>query len=664
MLFYFIIQLALILSICHSSVAYGMENITNTQLGIPLIIQEHSDYLKMLANNRQADFHKNPLKWSDDSLVTQDELNGFAETYQPNFDYNQLSLDALMDTACFHDYFQMQLPTQCLENVLYDNIKTNQLKEEEIESLASRWQRSLTSLLVKDKRLDVQLLKAYSDSIIANEKNINNRQKHSTEELLFLNDTTKIYGAYTLPWFTIVKGSPRFTVLLVKDGKNNTIQKEINVPDKYYLNNSNNITIHPNGLCAIVRYYDRERDYRPLFDIIDLTSQDTMPVWDTSQVAIKAKASHACCFGKDKVYAAACNDNEQIFLKSIALDNKQEEEITILDNPFKQEIAAIASNEDGSCIVVATQHTLFVVKNNGKDIKTIVSDKFNVGKHGIQQLSLNNNGTLLCIVTGGHPWRDYDVPAHVYLWNLAIDDDSSLIDITNQLQGNLDLHNQHDMVSSKKSCLVNVANLQWNRDDSLLFLECGYRYQCLNSSGPAGKQYAFICPSTYNCWSERNIRKNRSIVNSADNEKTIVEDSSGWLRQTKLLEWCDDNMRDALRYFNPNPNGPDDKKLSAMIILNKIIEEQSDIIQLNRRDTKIYKKNIPDAIKLMLAKLLSTKRQVLLLFEKNVSALSSIKVTLYQWSVHSKNFLRIHQKKLGCGLGIMMLAIALGKFCR
>ena len=565
-----------------------------------------------------------------------------------------------MAATCFHDYFQMQLPTQSLENVLYSNIKTSKLKEEEIECLASKWQHSLASLFVKDKRLEVQLLKAYSDSIIANEQNItNNTQKHSREELLFLNDTTKIYGAYTIPWFTIVKGCPPFTVLLMKDGKNNTLQKEINVPDKYYLNNSNNITIHPNGLCAIVRYYDRFRDYKPLFDIIDLTSQSTMPVWDTSQVA--KKASQACCFGKDKVYAAACNDDEQIFLKSIALDNKQETEITILDNPFKQEIVAIASNEDGSCIVVATHKTLFVVKNNGKDIKTMVSDKFNDSKNAIQRLSLNNKGTLLCIVIGGHPWRDYDVPAQVYLWNLAKDDDSSLVDITQEFQGNLDLHNQHNMSSSKQSCLVGVDNLRWNCDDSLLFLECSYRYQYPNGSGPAGMQYAFICPTTHNGWSEHNIRAHTSIINSADNEKTIVEDWSGWLRRTKLLEWCDDNMRDALRYFNPNPNGHDDKRLSAMIILNKIIEQHSEIIQLNRRDTKIYKKNIPDAIKLMLAELLSTKRQALLLFEKNVSTLSSIKETLYKWSICSKNFLRAHQKKLGCGLGVIMLAMTLGK---
>ena len=67
MLFYLIIQLALIFSICHSSIAYGMENITNTQLSIPLIIQKHSDYLKMLANNGQADFHRKPLMWPDTS---------------------------------------------------------------------------------------------------------------------------------------------------------------------------------------------------------------------------------------------------------------------------------------------------------------------------------------------------------------------------------------------------------------------------------------------------------------------------------------------------------------------------------------------------------------------------------------------------------------------
>src|SRR5579872_3173762 len=170
-----------VVSICHFFIMCGMEN---TKLSVPSIIQGHSDYLKMLTCNKQADFHKNPLKWPNDSLVTQDELNKFAKVYQPNFDYNQLSSDELVATACFHDYFQMQLPMQSLQIALYKNIKT--LKAEDIESLSLRWQHPLSAALIKDKRLDVQLLKAYSDSIIGNGKKItNNTPRHSVEDLLF-----------------------------------------------------------------------------------------------------------------------------------------------------------------------------------------------------------------------------------------------------------------------------------------------------------------------------------------------------------------------------------------------------------------------------------------------------------------------------------------------
>jgi hypothetical protein len=179
-----------------------------------------------------------------------------------------------------------------------------------------------------------------------------------------------------------------------------------------------------------------------------------------------------------------------------------------------------------------------------------------------------------------------------------------------------------------------------------------------SSSGSIGKQYAFICPSTCNSWGENKIREDRSKINPADNEKIIVNDSSLWLPQTKLVEWCDENMTHALSYLNGKnlpQNYSYNEKLLGLILLKEIIDQQDTILELDLEKTKTYSKYIPDPIKSIL-----TTTRTILLSEKNDS---SIKKTLYRWYIYSKtyskNFLYYYRKECLYSFGVGIISLLL-----
>ncbi len=641
MLLHFIIKLTLSISICHFPLLLSSVNDPSKQLIIPPIIKEKSKLVKMLTRNKQEDFSKNPLIWPDGSLISQEHLNEFAKTYEPNFDYSQLESDELIATTQFHDHFQMKLPTKCLEQALYNNLKTHNFPKENLENLAPNWHSHLIPLLVQDRRLDVQLLQPYNDSLISQGKSIANSYKYTEERLLFSNDTTKIYGAYNSEWFIVVQGSPRFTNLLIKNHQN-TIQKEIAIydiqvgNDTYWFDDISEV--HPSGLHAIGRYLDHSCT-NTFFPLIDLTTQEISLLWNTLCIT-----SHACCFSNDKIYTAGCNNAQQIIVKSIALESKQEKEIVTLANPLKEKIAGISINKDGNRIVVATKKTLFIIQNDNekKKIQTITHDNLIKHDHDIVRISLNNSGTLLGIIIRGPGKNDWDTPAHAYLCNLTTND-IPWTNITQELKGNLYVSKEYDSRPAhlQKFQLTNIYTLQWNHDDSLLILDCSYRHQRfykdggLSSSGPIGDQYAFICPTTCNGWSEQTIRNGTSITNSADNEKTITE-TSGWFRQTKLLEWSDKNIRDALRYLH-GKDSKSEKKFSAterlfeLLLLNRILQNEN-ISELDEDETKTYKYKLHDSIKSMLSKL-----RTVVLSEEKGSWKASLTKSLHILSMFKKS---------------------------
>jgi hypothetical protein len=642
-----------------------MDNSLNKTLTIPPIIQQHSGLLKMLTHQKQGDYNTYPLKWPDQSLITQDQLNIFAERYQPNFNYKQLSLDDMIETAYFHDYFQIDSPNQQLENELYQNILLNKLTKKQIKDLPSNLLHLPTSRFIKTTHLDAKLLEPYSNHILKNKAiTIKDKRKHSDEKLFFSNNTTKIYGAYDIPWFTIVGGFPNFTSLLVKNNQNN-IQQEIKIrptDDGYWVDD---MIIHQSGLYAIAEYYSNSKDdNQSSFGILNLTSGKTTSLWDILQIS--QQTNHVCCFSKDVIYTCINND-KKLILNSISLDNHERKEVAILDNPDREQINTIVSNKDGNCIVIATDRTLFVVKNNGKTIKTI-DMVHNSSMHTIKKLSLNNSGTLLCIITGYYKKYEHDKPVYAYLCNLTELDKktnnsfyssciNSWTEITDKIHSTIDVQNLPNQSPDpyRKLCLTDIKNLKWNRDDSLLVLECDYHYQnfyqyglykgLLADSGPIGQQYVFICPSTCNSWSENKIHEDKSRINSAntDNETIIINDSSSWSLQTKLLKWYDENMTNALSYLNGKnlpQNYSYNEKLLGLILLKEIIEQQNTILQLDLEKTKTYNKYIPDPIKSIL-----TTTRTILLSEKNESP---IKKTLYRWYIYSKtyskNFLYYHRK--------------------
>lgn len=472
---------------------------------------------------------------------------------------SQLPPEELIATVKSHDYSQMDLRTQQLEQVLYDNVKTKKLTQKQLKALNPQWHRALIPLFLKDTRLDIQLLKPYSDSLLENDKSIPNSQKYTVEKLLFLAD----------------------------------------------------------------------------------------------------------------------NNNKQIILKSIALSDKHEDRLAILNNPLEEKIIDIASNEDSNCIIVATLYTVFIVKNehNKWTSKTIIHDNINQQKQHIEKISLNNGGTQLCIVTKNHEKNagNYcDIPRHVYLYSL-VTDDAAWIDITQELKGNNLVKNDR-WPYLQEFVLTNIQNLQWNRNDSLLLLECCYRHVNYDSDGlfarshSVGNQYAFICPIIGKGWSENSIRKNASMINTADSEKIIARDSLAWFTYTKLLEWCDNNMVEALHYFdlqNQHTNYSDIQRLLGMILVHKIMQQT--IIQLNKKETKIYQNNIPDAIKTIVTEirtvLLYEKNPWKSIFQKSSHILSWSKRQLCSWILYGKNLLYTDPKGSCIALSgiILMLAGMLGQ---
>jgi len=651
--FYILKQSICIIVFGFCFVISGMDNVTTRELMIPPVIQEHSQYLAMLKSHNQIDFSKHPLLWTDKSFVTQNELNTYAARYEPNFDYTTLSLDQLLDTIHFHDYFQMKSNKQ-LKNALYNKFKTHQIKLKEIKKLSLYWQKAFISLFIQDTRLDVRLLKPYSHTLIEDRTKIAGRKdERCAARLLFLNNTQRIYGVYELFKVGTLAESRSIVKLRIEDSQG-TIQREIGLLEKHFFKSSPNITIHPNGLYAIVEYTEVVDDYaRYSSDIIDFTSTKIrpkiIPLWEASQLPIGA--SHVYCFGKDKVYVATCDYSEQVILKSIDLNNKQEKKIVVLNDPGKERMfaGAITINEDASCIVVAACRTLFVVKNNGKDVKIIVHNN----NEGILKLSLNNKGTLLCVITT----KGWIGSERVYLYAFPAHKDYFLIDIPQKLQGSRHLQGQSDMLPRKESRLESVSNVQWSSDDNLLFLKCNYAvkyknypYVCSSSK----HKYVFYCPATQQCWSKRSPQYCSFLINSGCNGQLIVEHESYRSSKKNVVNWYDKNMKEALSYLNVKQNGLDENKWLGMIILYKIITQPSDsIISLDQDTTTLYKSNVPDAIKLMLPKLLLTENQTLLLLGEKVPP----KIIPSVWSLLAKNFLCIYQEAWFCGLSTILFAM-------
>lgn len=576
-----------------------------TGLQLPKIIQEKSELLKDLIEDCQSNEDKKPLLLPDGTQVNQAHIDKFAKIYESGFTCNQLSVQELTTCAHLHDHFQMSLPVGNLESALYAKIKQNQCSPKKLERLGSDWHNRIAHQFIKNSRLDAQLLQPYSDCILANPTNISNEREHSVENLLFASDTKKIYGAYDLPRFAVVKLEPHLQLLSIKNSDNITL-KEIPLIHGHY---PGQITIHSNGSYALAKHYDDNDFSRNFFDLIDLTTgniHDLQKIFPT----INPQDYRACCFYKDNLYIAD-NADKTITIKSVALANQQEETVVHLENPEAHKIIDIAVDKHGKTIAIATDKTIHIINttNVHHKVEPITHDLLsNNEKLTIKKISLNNNGSLLCIVIGNN-WLEYDCYAQVYLYNIN-QQKAPWIEISQKLAGNLALPDDARKwpVHLQKFRLTDIDSISWNTDDSLLCLECNYRHLCFNTddtfakSTYVGRQYAFINPLTCHGWSENDIHRDRSLINSGGEDETIITAQSILGSQTKARKWCDQNIKDTLQYLNPHKRTTysSDKRLFGIMLLCKIIEQSGNFTQLNDDETTVYDNNIPDPIKTIL----------------------------------------------------------------
>jgi len=602
---------------------FGMDNVQK-DLVIPDVFKEHSGLLKMLADKKN-DFLKNPLKLPDGEIIQQNQLDDLAQTYKPDFEHDQLSADELVSLANYHNYFQMDFSIITLKNTLENKLKDGQITWKDVQLLDLDWKCFLY------KRLDAQFLKLYSDFLIAQREQINNNIPfYNRERLLFFDDTKKLYGAYRK--------------LVLKN--NGIIQKDINfrLEDDYRLVD---IIVHADGLYAIVSYSDKADIWRKVFDLIDITSQEVI----SDLITQESKEMRAlCCFGGNNVYSALCND-VSIIIKSLNLFSRDQQDVVKIQRVANQKLVDITSNKNGNYIVVATQKQLFIIKiNSNNDIctKVISCDDLCKNDISIKKVSLNNNGNMLCVVMGLNRY-DVDNKVTVYLYDLT-DPEVSVMNITKELKGNHYNLQKYDW--EIQPCLVDIENILWNDDDSLLILKCFYRYQkwwdgIRYGSFPAGEQYAFVCPVTGNGWSENELRKykyNKPYLVTSHDGTAIITDDSGWFIRTYMLHWYDENMIKALHYFDikkPNDTFSVDKNFMGIFLLHKILQNKEVVMQLDKEETEIYMSNLPDTIKTMLTKIKS-----ILLYKENMFWLSSLKRFLYVFGMRGKHFLYEYRKPL------------------
>ncbi len=632
-------------------------------LRIPPILQEKSRPIQMLIEHK-TDFTKTPLRWANESLVTQEELDLFARTCDPHFHWDRLYLDELMTIAHevnapgnFYDYFEIDFPQKfSLKNMLCTKVKENKLK---LNNLPPVTQFFITNRLISDADLRTQLLKPYSDSILAHGTTIPNKQTYTTEKLLFASDTTKIYRANNPLSLETVKDGTYFPRFLIKDS-NNVIQKEISFDlldlDGYICNDIK--CIHQSGLYAIAgSKFKNDRIYSS-FALIDFKQQNASPLWDTAQNFY----THACCFGKDKLYTAARSDGNPttIIIDSIELADQKKQHIVSLVHPTNEKIVNIAINKDENRIVVATAKTLFVINIDGKgQITTIPHNLPESNRQDIIiKTSLSNSGALLCVVTTdiilskyGHTGR----PVREYICNLDTKLDLCFWqNITQELKDNC--FSKVDSLwptGLQEFRLSDIPNIIWSHDDSLLILECEYSFyhnDLSTRSSNIRSQYAFVYPRGGKGWNADAIHKDVSIINDANPEQAISRSQKLWGPSTTLLPLFDKNMKECLDYFNfikKNDGKWSIKKgrQKGLWLLSKILaHEEDEIVDLNEKDTEIYTKNLTDTIKILLAKI-----RKIILFEENPSVLSSAQKKLYVWSVQGRNLFRTCCKRMYTG---------------
>ncbi len=635
----------LYLSLC------GMEGSEQKGLIIPSFIAEHSDLLKMLVNQGQADFQQYPLKLLDGSLVTQDHLDAFAQIYQPDIDYGQLSLEELVSLSHYEDFFRIDSPSVSLQNVLYDKLEKHEIGWENIRTLSPDKQYVLGRLLVKKERLDIRLLKPYSDDQITRAQPVdNNIRQCSVEKLLFFNNDIKVYRGYDLPRFSIIKEFPRLAQLLVK--KDGYVQKEVNlrlVRDGYLLINT---TMHPSGLYALTDYINEVHDsyvgdHSYVGDYIDLTKDTAETISNITHVINQQKSSGASCFGNNYVYSAACDGGTDIIIRSIHLQTKTEVVLGTLQGVPQQEVVGMVGNNADTELIVATRKQLFFITiSPNNSIATKVKDAPNSEgvERSIKKISLNNSGTVLCVVMQrylSYKWYDYDSDAKVYLYHIK-KQDCPIEEISDKLQGNHDLKSYEYCVN--KSCLSDISKLFWSTDDFLLILKCSYRYQDIDdgrmgSAHFAGNQHAFVNLSTGNGWSENNRYKYpKSVVTSCNGNQAIITDRSGWLlNHTTLLSWYDEKMEEVVRYLNLRCKDNYfslDKKFLGIVLLDKILKNHDVVMQLDKEETEIYQNNMPDALKVLLA-----KTRTVLLHKDNLSSFDRLWVSMYKFGIYCKHLL-------------------------
>ncbi len=652
---------------------FGMEMGHSKEFVVPHIIKEHSGLLSMLEQQGQSDWLKNPLKFADGSLVAQEDVDGFARAYQHDFDCSQLSKDELISLAQYHSFFQMNVPISNLKNALYQQFAQQKLQWVDWKLLSTDWQCSLASLLMKNKRLDIQLLKSHSDKLIDNKQKIdNNRKQHSVEKLLFFNDQLQVYGGYSLPFGMIVKGVPRFTQLLVK--KDGNLKNKADVRrsrNGYWLQDT---IIHPDGLWALTYYsvYKEHGKWEHIYDLVDLRAQQENVSPDVTHVADSQSSSSVCCFGKNCFYSAACYGDVNIVVRSTDLVTKKEINIVTLCGSEEQKVIAITSNKEGTKLAVATHKALFFITINDVDndvdnvrheaLSQDVLQILNDNEYSIKKLSLNNQGTVLCVVTqpvleNTDHYDEVYSTAKVYLCAIT-EKDLSVAEITKELQGNHDLEKYEWSVN--RTCLSDVSHLHWNHDDSLLVLQCSYCYQNiyqgrLGSSHYAGDQYAFVCPTTGNGWSESEIRVYSKPIVSSNDGQAIITDNSGWFTHTQCLRWYDEHMVQALRYFDIQKS---DEKFSAeqkstgIALLYKILQHRNAVVQLDKEESAIYNDDMPDSIKKLLSKI-----RIVLPYKKITSQYVALQRWIHIQGLRCKQFLYNYRKPLLVGVGALLLAV-------
>jgi len=529
------------------------------------------------------------------------------------------------DFTCFYGLRAIFIGCAVLINAVTMGVVSeehyNQMKNEKLSIIVKGHRlfpsKELFHLLIQREKIDVKLLEPYSDWLFSHPQAIaGNWRTNWREELLFFNNDIKIYGAYTFGDLPITMDyKPFFKKLLLKYPNYFTLNKTINlrlIDDGYYFNEHFLAVNQDASFCIAQYWYDKDKSDK--FDLINLKTLKTIPL-DNNIVSPRFGQFDdvaSCCFGQaHELYTI----NTKGVISRVDLANNVTEYITTLEIDENQRIKNIVSNNAGDWLAVATSQQVFIITPNLGLSRTKFSPY-------VDKISLNHSGSQLCIAT-----RTSDASYSGKIEELFLSKREDLFG-----QGLIRLTRGTSAFSFGKDSYLSDIILQWTKDDTLLYANCNYGNTDVNFDHHIGSVYTFIVPQSGNSWYQKALYKyidigqkilqekrikaiypcgtvySRGIVDktiSQDGKELIITVGSGWNAKTTKITLCDDNMQEALRYFDMTKKHELDfknQRFLGILLLHTILRQQKGTITLDETETRIYLDYLPRSIKAILSK--------------------------------------------------------------